>query len=74
MLLRFGTSILRTAQGVETSLVAHTDGVLVVVAGMCPDEVLVTGLVDLAVTRDIIMVAGEAEACLVTGDERRNGE
>ena len=55
--------------GVETSLIADADGVLVVVAGMGSDKVLMAGLVDAAITGDVIVVAGEAETGLVAGDE-----
>ena len=74
MFLLKGAGVSRTAEAVKASLVAHADGVLVVVTGMGPHEVLMTGLIDLAITRDIIMVAGEAEACLVAGDERCDRE
>ena len=72
--LRCGAGVLGTALGVETSFVADADGVLVVVAGMGAGEVLVAGLVQLAVALNVVVVAGEAEAAVVAGDERGHGE
>ena len=68
-LLFEGTGVLGTSLGVESSLVADADAVLVVVAGMGTGEVLMTGLVELSVPGDVIVVAGEAETGLVAGDE-----
>ena len=68
--LLFGsTGVGRTTLGVETSLIADADGVLVVVAGMGADEVFMTRLIHLTVPGDVIVIGGEAEASLVTGDE-----
>ena len=68
--LLFGsTGVGRIAMGVETSLIADADGVLVVVAGMGADEVFMTRLIHLTVPGDVIVIGGEAEASLVTGDE-----
>lgn len=68
--LLFGsTGVGRIAIGVETSLIADADGVLVVVAGMGADEVFMTRLIHLTVPGDVIVIGGEAEASLVTGDE-----
>ena len=72
--LRCGAGVLGTALGVETSFVADADGVLVVVAGMGAGEVLVAGLIYLAVALNVVVVAGEAEAAVVAGDERGHGE
>ena len=72
--LRCGAGVLGTALGVETSFVADADGVLVVVAGMGAGEVLVAGLIYLAVALYVVVVAGEAEAAVVAGDERGHGE
>ena len=72
--LRCSTRVLGTALGVETALVADADAVLVVVAGMGAGEVLVAGLVQLAVALYVVVVAGEAEAAVVAGDERGDGE
>ena len=47
---------------------------LVVVAGMGARQVLMAGLIDLAVTGDVVVVAGESEAGLMAGDERRDRE
>ena len=55
--------------GVETSLIADANAVLVVVLGMGAGEVLMTRLVHLTITGDVIVVAGEAETGLVAGDE-----
>ena len=71
--LRCSARVLGTALGVETALVADADAVLVVVAGMGAGEVLVAGLIYLAVAGDVVVVAGEAEAAVVVGDEPRDG-
>lgn len=55
--------------GVETSLIADADGVLVVMPGMGTREVFMTGLVHLTIAGDVIVVGGEAEASLVAGNE-----
>ena len=68
-LLFEGTSVLGTSLGVESSLVADADAVLVVVAGMGAREVLMTGLVELSVPGDVIVVACEAETGIVAGNE-----
>ena len=73
-LLRCGARVLGTALGVETAFVADADAVLVVVAGMGAGEVLVAGLIYLAVALYVVVVAGEAEAAVVAGDERGDGE
>ena len=68
--LLFGsTGVGRIAMGVETSLIADADAVLVVMAGMGADEVFVTRLVHLTITGDVVVVGGEAETGLVAGDE-----
>lgn len=69
-LLFWGAGVLGTALGVQSTLVADADGVLVVVAGVGADEVLVTRLVDLAVAGDVVVVAGESVPAVVAGDER----
>ena len=69
-LLLFGCpGIGRTALGVETSLIADANAVLVVVLGMGAGKVFMTRLVHLAITGDVIVVGGEAETGLVAGDE-----
>ena len=73
-LLLGGAGVLGTAVLVQSALVADANRVLVVVAGMGTGEVLVARLVQLAVTLDVVVVAGEAEAGVVAGDERRHGE
>ena len=73
-LLRCGARVLGTALGVETAFVADADAVLVVVAGVGAGEVLVTGLIYLAVALNVVVVAGEAETAVVAGDERGHGE
>ena len=73
-LLRCSAGVLGTALGVETALVADADAVLVVVEGMGAGEVLVARLVQLAVAFYVVVVAGEAEAAVVAGDERGDGE
>ncbi len=47
---------------------------LVVVAGMCPRQVLMVRLVELAVAGDVVVIAGEPEAGIVAGDEVLDGE
>lgn len=73
-LLGFGPRVGGTTVGSETALIADTNGVLVVVAGMYTWQILMAGLVHLTVAGDVIMVAGEAETSLVAGDERRDRE
>ena len=72
--LRCSAGVLGTALGIETALVADADAVLVVVAGVGAGEVLVAGLVQLTVALYVVVVAGEAEAAVVAGDERGHGE
>ncbi len=69
MLLLGRPGIGRTALGVETSLIADANAVLVVVLGMGAGEVFMTRLVHLTITGDVIVVGGEAETGLVAGDE-----
>ena len=69
-----GAGVLGTAVLVQSALVADADAVLVVVLGMGAGEVLVARLEQLAVTLDVVVVAGEAEAGVVAGDERRHGK
>ena len=73
-LLRCGAGVLGAALCVETALVADADAMLVVVAGVGAGEVLVAGLIYLAVALNVVVVAGEAEAAVVAGDERGDGE
>ena len=67
--MSFGPRVGRTTVGSEASLIADTDGVLVVMPGMCPRQILMPRLIHMTVARDIIMVASEAEAGVVTGYE-----
>ena len=69
-----GAGVPGTAFLVETALIADADGVLVVVADVGTGQVLVACLVELAVAGDVVVVAGEAEAGVVIGYERRHGE
>ena len=69
-----GARVGRNAIRGKTTLVAHADRMLVVVPGMCSGQVLMTGLVHVAVAGDIIVVAGEPETGVVAGDEVLNGE
>ena len=73
-LLRCSAGVLGMALGVETAFVADADAVLVVVEGMGAGEVLVARLVQLTVALYVVVVAGEAEAAVVAGDERGDGE
>lgn len=70
VLLGLGASVGRMTVGEQAALVADTDRVGVEVAGVSTDEVLVPGLVGLSVSRDVIVVSREAEAGLMTGNER----
>ena len=74
VLLGLGAGVGRMAVGEQTALVADADRVGVVVAGMGTGEVLVPGLVGLAVAGDVVMIAGEAKAGLVAGNERGDRE
>ena len=69
MLLFGRPGIGRTTLGVETSLIADANAVLVVVLGMGAGEVFMTRLVHLTITGDVIVVGGEAETGLVAGNE-----
>lgn len=69
MLLLGRPGIGRTALGVETSLIADANAVLIVVLSMGASEVFMTRLVHLTITGDVIVVGGEAETGLVAGDE-----
>jgi len=42
--------------------------------GMCPGQVLMTGLVYMTVAGDIVVVAGEPETGVVAGDKVLDGE
>ena len=72
--LGFSAGVGWMAVGEQTALVADTNRVGVEVAGMGTDEVLVPGLVGLSVSRDVVVIAGEAEAGLVAGNERGDRE
>ena len=74
VLLGLGASVGRMTVGEQTALVADTDRVGVEMAGVSTDEVLVPGLVGLSVSRDVIVVSREAEAGLMTGNERGDRE
>jgi len=68
LLLR-STRVGRNALWGKTTLIAHADRVLIIVPGMCPGQVLMTGLVHMTIAGDIIVVAGEPETGVVAGDE-----
>ena len=79
-LLLTGAGVGRTALRRQSAFIAHAYRVLVlckqsvplgraVVAGVCPDKILVPRLVHVAVAGDVIVVAGEPEAGIVAGDE-----
>ena len=68
-LLSLSTSVDSTAFGIIASLVAYTDGTVVVVPGMGSTDVLGKGGDNLTVHTDVIVVAGLAEACIACGDE-----
>ncbi len=73
-LLHRGARVGRFAIGGQSSFVAYADAVLVVAFGMGTGEVLMAGLIYLAVALYVVVVAGEAEAAVVAGDERGHGE
>ena len=64
----------RVTVGKQTALVADADGMGVVVAGVGTGEVLMTGLVKLAVAGDVVVVAGETETGRVAGNQRLHRE
>lgn len=68
-LLFLGAGVGFTALGIDASLIADADAVLVVMAGMGAGEVLMTGLVHLTIAGDVVVVGGEAKTGLVAGDE-----
>ena len=72
--LSLGAGVGFTTLLIETTFVTNTNGVLIVVAGMSADEIFMTGLIDLAVAGDVIVIAGEAETGLVTGYQVFHGE
>jgi len=57
------------AVGCQPALVAHADAVLVVAPGVGTGELFVARLVRGAVLGDVPVVAGEAEAGIVAGDQ-----
>ena len=64
----------RATVGVETALVADADGVLVVMTGMGAGQILMTGLIDLTIACDVVVITGEPETGIVTCDEVLDGE
>ena len=73
-LLLAGTGVGVIAVLVKAALIADADAVLVVVAGMATDELFVPRLVQLTVAGDVVVIAGEPEAGIVTGNEVLDGE
>ena len=68
--LLFGsTGVGRIAMGVETSLIADADGVLVVMTGMGAGQILMTGLIDLTIACDVVVITGEPETGIMAGNE-----
>ena len=72
-LLLSGARVGRMFQLVQASLVAYADGVLVIASGMGTDEVFMTGLVDVSITGDIVMIPREAETVFMVGNEPFDG-
>ena len=72
-LLLSGARVGRMFQLVQASLVAYADGVLVIASGMGADEVFMTGLVDVSITGDIVMIPREAETVFMVGNEPFDG-
>lgn len=60
--LGWSTGICSTTFLVETALVTNTDRVGIVVAGMSPDHLFRTALMELAVTSDVVVVAAAIPA------------
>ena len=58
----------------QPTFIAHADTVLVVVPGMGTDKILMPGLVQLTIAGDVVMIAGEPETGIVTGNEVLDGE
>ena len=54
--LRGGTGVVRLSLFVETTLVADTDAVLVILPGMGTNGILASAGVDPAITGDVVMV------------------
>jgi len=73
-LLLTGAGVGRMAIGGETSFVTDTNGVLVVVTGVCPYQVLMPRLIHLTITRDVIVITSEPETGIVTGNKVLDGE
>ena len=70
--LSLGASVLRMTVLVESALIAHPDRVPVVVSGMCPRQILMTSLVHLSITSDVVVVTSESKSSLVAGNQLRN--
>ena len=62
LLLLRGAGVGGLAVGIEASLVADTDGVGVVVAGVCTDHLLGATEVELSVAGDVVVVAAAPPA------------
>ena len=58
------------AVDIKTTFVADSNGMLVVAYGVGTDQVLMTGLNNLSITGDVVVVAGMSEALGVVGNER----
>ena len=62
LLLGLSASVISAAFGIETALIADTEGTAVVVAGMGPTDVLGENGDYLAIKTDVVVVGGLAEA------------
>lgn len=75
MLLGRSAGVGRSPVLVQATLVADADGAVVVTLGVRTDHLLRTAYVQLAVARDVVMVAAHLEAAgAVTGVEGLEGE
>ena len=63
------TGVAGTAFGGEAALIADAKGVLVVMAGMSAGQILMSGLIDMAIASDVVVVTGEPEAGIMAGYE-----
>ena len=59
----------RMTLGGQTALVADADGVLVVMTGMGAGQILMTGLIDLTIACDVVVITGEPETGIMAGNE-----
>jgi hypothetical protein len=68
-LLPISTGVGRIATLVQSPFVAHPQRVLVIPPGMGTHQVLMSGLVGASISGDVVVVARESEALVVTSDQ-----